>query len=110
MINWYKSCQAGLTASGTNHTYVGMDTKSPPETPSHRSIIARNGGPSALGKMISVDPNTVKAWNRLDSIPAPHWQSIASARAATLAELAAAAAKRTTPAKPATNQAAAEPA
>jgi hypothetical protein len=63
-------------------------------TPSHRDIIARNNGPAALGRMINVDPNTVKAWNRLDSIPAAHWRAIAEAEAATLDELAAAAAAK----------------
>lgn len=62
--------------------------------PSHRDIILRNGGPTAMGRKINVDPNNVKAWARLDSIPAPHWQAFADSNAATLEELAAAAARR----------------
>jgi hypothetical protein len=73
-----------------------MDPQSALEQPSHRAIIARNGGPAALGRLINIDPNTVKAWNRLDSIPAAHWHAIAGADAATLDELAAAAASKTT--------------
>lgn len=64
---------------------------------SHRDIISRNGGPAALGRLIGVDPNTTKAWNRLNSIPAAYWHALASAEAATLEELAEAAAR--TPAK-----------
>jgi len=61
---------------------------------SHKDIIARNGGPAALGRKINVDPNTVKGWGRLNSIPAAHWQAISVSGAATLKELAAAAAMR----------------
>lgn len=63
------------------------------KSPSHTAIIARNGGPAAIGRLIGVDPNTTKAWKRLDSIPAAHWQSLANAGVATLDELAAAAAR-----------------
>lgn len=62
-------------------------------SPSHTAIIARNGGPAAIGRLIGIDPNTTKAWKRLDSIPAAHWQSLANAGAASLDELAAAAAR-----------------
>ncbi|MEW9855905.1 carph-isopro domain-containing protein [Novosphingobium sp. M1R2S20] len=71
-----------------------MPNKPAPALPSHKAIIARNGGPASLGRKINVDPNTVKGWNRLDSIPAPHWHALAEANAATLDELAAAAARR----------------
>lgn len=76
------------------YTLRHMPKISAPVLPSHRAIIARNGGPAALGRRIDIDPNTVKAWNRLDSIPAAHWQAIAGAEAATLDELAAAAARK----------------
>ncbi|WP_170828756.1 hypothetical protein [Sphingobium yanoikuyae] len=78
------------------YTCRGMRKSSAPKAPTHRDIIARNGGPAALGRKIDVDPNTAKAWNRLDSIPAPYWHAIAGADAATLEELAAAAASRHT--------------
>ena len=61
---------------------------------SHRALIDRIGGPAALGRLIGVEANTTKAWKRLDSIPAGHWQAIAEAGAATLPELAGAAACR----------------
>lgn len=76
------------------YTVLDMTHLAPPEPLSHREIIARTGGPAALGRLIGVDPNTTKAWNRLDSIPAAHWQTIANEGAATLDELADAAARR----------------
>jgi len=76
------------------YTLIGMPKPQAPSLPSHKAIIARNGGPASLGRKINVDPNTVKSWKRLDSIPAPHWLALAAAKAATLDELAAAAAKR----------------
>lgn len=76
------------------YTSVGMSTPSTSELLSHRAIIARANGPTAVGREINVDPNTVKAWSRLDSIPAPHWQAITDAGLATLEELAAAAAAK----------------
>jgi hypothetical protein len=56
-------------------------------------LIFRAGGPAKVGDLLDppVDGNTVKAWARLDSIPAPYWQGFADARIATLEELAAAA-------------------
>ncbi|MBA4754582.1 MAG: hypothetical protein H2050_07110 [Sphingobium sp.] len=70
-----------------------MKQSSAQKAPSHTAIIARNGGPAAIGRLIGIDPNTTKAWKRLDSIPAAHWQSLANAGAASLDELAAAAAR-----------------
>lgn len=49
----------------------------------------------------SVDANTVHAWKRTESIPAPYWKSIANAEIASLDELAEAAANRRTSARPA---------
>lgn len=70
--------------------------KQRPSFVSHSEIIARADGSAALARKIGQDPNTVKAWKRTDSIPAPHWQAIADKGVATLQELAeAAAAKRT---------------
>lgn len=71
-----------------------MTSLSPEALPSHKDIIDRNGGPASLGRKIGVDPNNVKAWKRLGSIPAHHWQAIAEANAASLEELAEAAARR----------------
>jgi len=61
---------------------------------SHQRIIERAGGPTAFARAIGADPNTVKAWKRTNSIPAPHWQAISVAELATLSELANAAAQR----------------
>lgn len=83
-----------LTRAGMFYTYLDMPNLQAPELPSHKAIIARNGGPASLGRKINVDANTVKAWNRINSIPAPHWQALAEAEAASLDELAAAAARR----------------
>lgn len=60
----------------------------------HRAVIVRAGGSTALARQIDRDPNNVKAWKRLNSIPSGHWQAIADAGVATLDELAAAAAKK----------------
>jgi hypothetical protein len=77
------------------YTYPNMThSPSPSEALSHRAIIARAGGPAAVGRLIGIDPNTTKGWNRLDSIPAPHWHALAEAGAATLDELAEAAARK----------------
>lgn len=76
------------------YTYQGMKQSTASKRPSHKAIIARAGGPAAIGRMIGIEPNTAKAWNRLDSIPAAHWSAIADVGAATLDELAAAAAAR----------------
>ena len=65
---------------------------SPPTT--HSDIIVAAGGPSALGRKIGVDPNTTKAWKRLNSIPAPHWKAVADAGIASLEDLASAAAAK----------------
>lgn len=76
------------------YTVLSMPKKHAPDLPSHKAIITRNGGPASLGRKINVDPNTVKGWNRLDSIPSPHWLALVQAQAATFDELAAAAARR----------------
>lgn len=73
---------------------------------SHRDIIELGAGPAAVARDISehevrqgracVDANTVKAWKRTDSIPAPYFEAFAAVGLATLEELAAAAAVRRT--------------
>lgn len=76
------------------YTSPQMTQSAPADPITHRDIIERAGGPAALGRAINVDANTTKAWKRLDSIPAAHWQSIAQAEIASLDELAEAAATR----------------
>ena len=63
------------------------------DTPSHRELIFRAGGPAKVGDLLDppVDGNTVKGWARNDSVPGPYWQAFADANLATLEELAAAA-------------------
>lgn len=63
------------------------------DTPSHRDLIFRAGGPAKVGESLepAVAANTVKAWALNDSIPGPYWQAFADAKLATLEELAAAA-------------------
>lgn len=56
--------------------------------PSHRGIIERAGGSTALGAKIEVDPNTVKAWKRTDSIPAGYWRVLVDEGLASFRELA----------------------
>lgn len=85
-----------LTRPGMFYTFAGMKRSNAPDAPSHKGIIARNGGPASVGRKINIDPNTVKAWNRLDSIPAAHWQAMSDAGAASLDELAQAAARKAT--------------
>ena len=83
-----------LTSPGMFYTLDGM-RKVRKSFVTHSGIIERADGPAALARAIGQDPNTVKAWKRNDSIPAPHWQAIADKGVATLQELAeAAAAKR----------------
>jgi hypothetical protein len=55
---------------------------------SHRDTIKRLGGPAALGRIIEVDSNTVKAWALNDSIPCRYWWIIAVRTPFTLEELA----------------------
>lgn len=76
------------------YTVQGMKQSTASISPSHREIITRGGGPAAIGHKIGVSPNTTKAWSRLDSIPAHHWQALANAGVATLDELASAAAEK----------------
>lgn len=63
------------------------------DTPSHRDLIFRGGGPAKVGDSLDppVEGNTVKGWARNDSIPGPYWEAFAEAKIATLEELAAAA-------------------
>lgn len=75
------------------HTLPRMTSPASPFT-DHAGIIERAGGPAAFARKIDRDPNTVKAWKRLNSIPAAHWQAVADGSLATLNELAAAAAER----------------
>ncbi len=60
----------------------------------HLDIIKDAGGPTELGRTIGVDPNTVHAWVRAESIPAAHYVSVVHAEIATFEELAVAAAAR----------------
>lgn len=57
--------------------------------------IFKRTGPTEMARKIGFDdPNTVHAWKRTESIPAPYWKAIADAGVATLEELAEAAAAR----------------
>lgn len=60
-------------------------------TPTHAEIIARNGGSAKVARTIGEDPNNVKGWKRLDSIPAAHWRKIVEFGLASYLELARAA-------------------
>lgn len=71
-----------------------MDSTCQPNDLTHSGLIERGGGPAFVGRAIEVDPNTTKAWKRLNSIPAAYWSAIAEAGIATLDELAEAAANR----------------
>lgn len=57
-------------------------------------IIRDAGGATALARKIGEDPNTVHAWKRGKSIPAPRWNAVVNAELATLKELADAAEAR----------------
>ena len=57
-------------------------------------IIEAAGGSTALARAIREDPNTVHAWKRGKSIPAPYWNAVVAAGLATLKELADAAEAR----------------
>ncbi len=54
---------------------------------SHAEIIGRNGGISKFGHRIGVDPNTVKPWKRLNSIPCAYWRRIVGLGLASYDEL-----------------------
>ncbi len=62
-------------------------------------IFERTGATEMARRIGSVDANTVHAWKRTESIPAPYWKSIADAKIASLDELAEAAASRRTSAR-----------
>lgn len=70
------------------------------ETPTHREIIDRAGGPSKVAEALRSDPpvdrERIKGWARNDSIPGPYFQSFVDADLATYEELGAAAARRKT--------------
>lgn len=60
----------------------------------HEQIIIAAKGPSAIARVLGVEPGTAKQWRRGDSIPAPYWAALAEAGLATLEELAEAAATK----------------
>ena len=63
------------------------------------SSIFERTGPTEMARRIGFDdPNTVHAWKRTESIPAPYWRKLSDAGVATLDELADAAANRRKPA------------
>ena len=64
------------------------------ETPSHRDLITRGGGPSRVAEAIGEDREKVKKWSAADSIPGPYWQAMQDGGIATLDELATAADRR----------------
>lgn len=74
-----------------------MANTDPQSKLAHRDMIDRAGGIAELGRKIGVDPNTVKAWKRLDSIPAAYWARLSREGVATLTELAEAAALKRAP-------------
>lgn len=57
----------------------------------HQAIIDAAGGTTKLAETLSLDPNTVKAWRKGDSIPGRYWAEIEDAGIATVRELADAA-------------------
>jgi hypothetical protein len=70
-----------------------MLNENPPHagTPTHADIITRNGGSAKVARTIGVEPNNVKGWKRLDSIPAPYWRQMVDCGLASYSELARAA-------------------
>jgi len=65
---------------------------------SHTDIIAAAGGPSRLARALRAPSGRAHQWKRLDSIPPRYWPDLARRGLASLEELAAAAARRRTPA------------
>ena len=65
------------------------------ETPSHRGIIMRAGGPARVAASLDCEPavprETVKSWAKTDSIPGPYWLAFVTSDLATHEELAQAA-------------------
>lgn len=59
---------------------------------SHAQIIS-DAKPDALAEALSLSVNTVRAWRQRNSIPAEHWKALEEMQAATLGELAEAAAR-----------------
>jgi len=58
------------------------------------NIFNRTGATEMARRIGVSDANTVHAWKRTESIPAPYWKALAEAEIATLEELAEAAANR----------------
>lgn len=61
---------------------------------SHSEIVRRAGPAEDVARDRGVSVHTVRSWIQRDSIPAEHWLGFAGLGAATLDELAAAAAAR----------------
>lgn len=67
----------------------------------HSQIIHDAGGPMAIKRRLSLSAtiHTIRSWAARNSIPAEYWSSVATAKLATLKELAdAAEARRLSPA------------
>lgn len=58
----------------------------------HSEIVRGAGSPEMIAEARGVSIHTVRSWVHRDSIPAEHWAGFASAKWATLDELAQAAA------------------
>lgn len=60
----------------------------------HQDIISDAGGYKALAQRMGLSPERVRFWARRGSIPPEFWRALKGAKAATLEELADAAATR----------------
>lgn len=60
---------------------------------SHVEII-KSVGATEMARRLGIEPNTVHAWVRANSIPAGYWRALADAEMASLSELAEAAEAR----------------
>jgi hypothetical protein len=63
---------------------------------SHSAIVKNAGTAEAVAERRRVSVHTVRSWIKRDSIPPEHWEAFAKDGAATLEQLAAAAARRPT--------------
>lgn len=54
----------------------------------HQDIIDDAGGTTKLAETLALDPNTVKAWRKGNSIPGRYWAEIEDNSFATVRELA----------------------
>lgn len=54
----------------------------------HQQIIDAAGGITKLAETLALDPNTVKAWRKGNSIPGRYWAEIEDAGFASVRELA----------------------